>query len=403
MKLIEKHIISRNHKYFDEADKICFQSKNIYNSCLYIIKKTYEETGSYPKSLYREISSTDCWKQSPIGTKITNQTRLLVEQTYRGYFAAYKDWTKRPNKYLGMPKPPPYKHSLDGRVVATYTNESISKKEFLKTGRILLSKTNIYIKTKITDFKSIKQVKIVPRGNHYIVFVIYEIPDVEQVEGGYASIDLGLNNLATMTFLDGSKPLIFNGKPLKSMNQYYNKVKADLQSKLPNNRKTSNKIGRLTCKRNEKIDSFLHLTSKLIVKNLVSNQISCLVIGKNDGWKQDINIGRKNNQNFCNIPYKRFIDMITYKALLCGIKTISHEESYTSKCSFLDLEEVKKHETYKGKRVKRGLFKASDGRTINADVNGSYNILRKVIPEAFTPEGIEGFAVIPLRMTPSFS
>lgn len=402
MKLIEKHIIKRNNKYFKEADDICFQSKNIYNSCLYIIKKEYENKGSYPKNLYKEITSTDCWKQSTIGTKIMNQTRLLVEQTYRGYFAAYKDWTKNPSKYKGMPKPPTYKHSLTGRVVATYTKEAISKKEFLKTGRVLLSKTGIYIKTQVKDYDSIKQVKIVPKGNHYLACVIYEIPDINPVEGSVASVDLGLNNLATVTFMEGHKPLIINGKPLKSMNQYYNKKKAKLQEFLEE-RKTSNKIRGLTFKRNNKINDYLHKTSKMLVNQLVSNNIGCLVIGNNTGWKQDINIGRVNNQNFVNIPHATFISHLRYKCELRGIQVITNEESYTSKCSFLDLEEVKKHETYKGKRIKRGMFRASDGRTINADVNGSYNIMRKVIPEAFTLEGIEGFAVIPKRLTPSFS
>jgi len=133
------------------------------------------------------------------------------------------------------------------------------------------------------------------------------------------------------------------------------------------------------------------------VKWLLDNKIGTLVIGKNDGWKQQINLGKRNNQNFVQIPHARFIEMLTYKAQLAGIKVILVEESYTSKCSFLDNEPIHKHEQYAGRRIKRGLFRASDGRLINADINGSANIMRKAIPNAFA-DGIGALAVPPLRL-----
>lgn len=198
-----------------------------------------------------------------------------------------------------------------------------------------------------------------------------------------ASIDLGLNNLCALAFNNGSQPLLFNGKPLKSMNQYYNKQRSRLQGKLKNGVKTSNRIHKLTFKRNNKINDYLHKCSRLLVNQLVSNNISTLVIGKNTGMKQDINIGRVNNQNFVQAPLFRFADMLKYKCELEGIIVIFQEESYTSKCSFFDNESIERHACYAGNRLKRGLFKTAKGMLVNADINGSYNIMRKAIPNAF--------------------
>ena len=234
--------------------------------------------------------------------------------------------------------------------------------------------------TFITDKKEIQQVRIIPKNNHIVLEVIYNIDDTEPLTDNkrYASIDTGVNNLVTV----GSnviKPFIINGKPLKSINQYYNKRVAYLKSKLKNGKKSSNKIRKITDKRNNKIKDYLHKASTILVNQLVSNDLNTLVIGNNKGWKQNANLGKCVNQNFVQIPHSTFIKMLEYKCKLKGIKTILTEESYTSKCSFLDNEDIKKHLVYKGKRIKRGLFKSSNGTLINADVNGSLNILKKVV------------------------
>jgi IS605 OrfB family transposase len=149
-----------------------------------------------------------------------------------------------------------------------------------------------------------------------------------------------------------------------------------------------------------KVNAYLHLTSRRLIDLLLLQGVGTLIIGKNDGWKQEVNLGSRANQNFAQIPRARFIAMLTYKAELVGIQVILTEESYTSKCSFLDHEPIGKQAVYAGKRVKRGLFMAADGRHIHADVNGSYNIMRKVIPDAFS-EGIGGAVVHPARVTPA--
>ena len=152
---------------------------------------------------------------------------------------------------------------------------------------------------------------------------------------------------------------------------------------------------RLTDKRNDKVTDYLHKASRMLVNQLVSMEIATLVIGKNPNMKQDINIGKVNNQYFVQLPIMRFADVVKYKCELEGIKVVFNEENYTSKCSFLDGEEIRKHEVYVGRRIKRGMFVSKEGRKINADVNGSYNILRKAIPNAFA-NGIEGVGVHPL-------
>ena len=215
-----------------------------------------------------------------------------------------------------------------------------------------------------------------------------------------AGIDIGLNNLAAVTAnVKGFQPILVNGKPLKKINAFYHKKRSILTSKLPNKQKTSLKIKDVLRKRNFKIDDYLHKASRLVINYLAANRIGTLVIGHNDNWKQSINLGKRNNQNFVSIPFSRFISMLKYKAELIGIKVIVTEESYTSKCSFVDDEPLCKQSTYKGRRIKRGLFRTQKGVLVNADCNGSGNIIRKVVPNAFV-EGIQGVVVPPVKITP---
>ena len=188
---------------------------------------------------------------------------------------------------------------------------------------------------------------------------------------------MGLNNLATVSS-NVIKPFIFNGKPLKSINQYYNKHKAHLMSLLLKGKlKSSKRLRRLEMKRMMKIKDYLHKTSRRIVELMEQNNIGTCFIGYNKGWKQEINIRKKNNQNFVSIPYSLLINMLKYKIEEKGGHLIELNEAYTSKCSFLDNEEVCKHETYKGKRIKRGLYLSNKKKVINADINGSLNILKR--------------------------
>jgi putative transposase len=196
-----------------------------------------------------------------------------------------------------------------------------------------------------------------------------------------------------------SSSLIINGKSLKSINQYYNKKKTNIQSNLKknHNKYSSKKLNRITFKRDNKIKDYLHKASRFVVNYLVKNDINRLVVGYNKEWKQEINIGRRNNQNFVGMPYNHLLSMLEYKCKLECINFISREESYTSKCSSLDLESVCKHEKYLGSRVKRGLFKTSSGLKLNADINGSLNIGRKEFGDVFIPTD-RGFVLNPVKI-----
>ncbi|RQH23958.1 RNA-guided endonuclease InsQ/TnpB family protein, partial [Okeania hirsuta] len=301
-------------------------------------------------------------------------------------------------KFLGKPKIPKYKNKTQGRNVVIYSKESVYKAP-LKDGICHLSMSEIKIPVVV---ETVIEVRIVPATSCYIIEVLYEKTLQPQIHSTYvAGIDLGIDRLVALsTNKPGVKPMLINGKPLKSVNQLYNKRKAKYQSHLKGNRKTSRKIEALTYRRNRFVENYLHNTSKLVVNYLVTNRIGIVVIGQNDNWKQGANIGKKNNQNFTQIPHSKLIQQITYKCQLAGIKVMDTEESYTSITSALDLELPCQQENYVGKRVKRGLFRSGTGKVINADINGSLQIIRKKFPECFTAEGIVSCAVQPILVNP---
>jgi len=298
-----------------------------------------------------------------------------------------------------------YKDKAKGRNILVYTIQAISTTQ-LRKGIIKLSGTELLIKTQVNPDR-ICQVRLVPKCDSYVIEVIYDEPESTLSNGNsVASIDLGLDNLVALTSNQpGFIPLLINGRPLKSINQFYNKRKAQLQSQLKGSRKISPRLQRLTRCRHQKVDNYLHHTSRLIVDHLVAKQIGTLVIGKNAQWKTQIDLGKQTNQNFVSIPHARLIEMLEYKARLVGIKVIVQEESYTSRANFMNLGplpvygKTDKDPVFQGKRIKRGLYKTSVGQLINSDVNAAYNILRKAIPNAFS-NGIESCVVGPMRVNP---
>ena len=371
MILTERHIIKKTNPLYSELDNLCFLSKNLYNSALYTVRQYYFENKKYLSwvNINNNFVKDKQVDYYALPCKVSQQTLKMVDQNMKSFFNAIK--AKKSKAKL-----PKYLDKVKGRFLVTYTNQAIGKKA-LQNGYIELSKTNIKIKTKVKD---VKQVRIVPQNNFIVVEVLYEVRPKphDKSKEMYCGIDFGLNNLMTCSFQNDS-PLIINGKPLKSINWHYNKEKSRLQSLLDGRKKTSKRIQNITLKRNNRINDYLHKTTKIFVNYLVSKEINNVVIGYNKEWKQGINIGRVNNQNFVGIPYYKLLNMLTYKCEMEGISVIVTEESYTSKCSFLDDEDICRHEEYDGKRIKRGLYKASDGRLINADVNGALNILKKVI------------------------
>jgi putative transposase len=398
MNLVERHQIHTNHKFYKEIDKLAFLSKNLYNATLYHYRQAYIFRGivlDY-ENLQRRFQESNQVDYRALPSKVAQQTMMIVDQNIKSFIAALKAYREDSSKFKAEPKLPKYKHKTKGRAILTYTKQAISKTQ-LQHETISPSRTSIRIKSKI---KNPQEVRIVKSIDCYIVEIVYKSKELPQPlkQDNISAIDLGINNLATLTNNVGIYPMLVNGKPLKSMNQYYNKKKAELQSKLPEKQKTSKAIRKLSQKRDNKVNNYMHNASRKIINHLVSNNIGVLVIGYNQGWKQEVNLGHVVNQNFVCIPFLKFVQQLEYKAALAGIKTIITEESYTSKCSFLDLEEVCKHEEYLGKR-KGKLFFASNGEIIHSDVNGSFNIMRKVFPEEFS-DGIEAVVVQPIRVTP---
>ena len=247
---------------------------------------------------------------------------------------------------------------------------------------------------------------MIPKASCFIVEIVYEteIQPIETVSGSFLSIDLGLNNFVTAIDNQSKQPFIINGRGVKSVNQLYNKLRAKYTSiaKTSNSRYSTNRLNRLTLKRETKLTDFTHKASNLIIQHCIKYKISTVVIGKNDKWKLEINLGKRTNQNFVSIPYESFINKLKYKCENCGIDFIETNESYTSKCDHLVGEDMKHHENYLGKRIKRGLFKSSSGKILNADVNGAIGIARKVFRDAVKTLTDSGAAFVPIKINISF-
>jgi len=401
MKLAERHIIKKGHRYWSECDNLAIASKNLYNSANYLIRQSFiygHGYVNYNKMAFM-MKTTEQYKELP--AKVSQQVLRGLDKNWISFFEANKEYKENPNKFKGRPKIPNYKDTKKGRNLVVYTKQALSKVS-LDVGVVKLSGTNISLPSKFTN--CVAEVRIVPKTDCYVIEVIYNEEETDSEQNDYiAAIDLGLNNLMAVTSNQpGFTPLLINGRPLKSINQFFNKKKADLQSKL-NRTKTSSRIQRLTRCRNQKVDNYLHQASRFLVNTLLEKNITTLVIGKNDNWKDKIDLGKRTNQNFVCVPHCRLIDMITYKCSLIGIKVIIQEESYTSLANFLNLDPMpvygkeKEQPLFTGKRIKRGLYRTNLGISISSDVNGSYNILRKGFPKAFS-DGIESCVVQPRRI-----
>ena len=405
MQLTERHIIKSTQHRFAEIDELAFKSKNLYNAANYVIRQSFVYGWGYINynEMSRLMKSHEAYKALP--AKVGQQILMILDKNWKSFFEAVKAYKTDSSKFTGRPKRPLYKDKVKGRNILVYTIQAISSKQ-LKKGIIKLSATEILIKTKVNP-DHICQVRLVPKCDSYVIEVIYDKSESTVSDDKFvASIDLGLDNLVALTSNQpGFTPLLINGRPLKSINQFYNKRKARLQAQLKGSSKSSPRLQRLTRCRNQKIDNYLHHTSRLIVDILIAKQIGTLVIGKNAQWKTEMDLGKPTNQNFVSIPHARLIEMLEYKARLVGIKVIVQEESYTSRANFLGLDpipvygKIDKDILFSGKRIKRGLYKTSIGQLINSDVNASYNILRKAIPNAFS-DGIGSCVVQPRRVNP---
>ena len=397
MILVEQHIIKRSNEAFSVLDDLMFKSKNLYNSALYEVRQHFfiSQNDSSVKYKYLNYFATEKimkeneWYKS-LQAQCAQQVLKQLDQNFKSFFVLLKkkkskDYTERVNIPKYLPK--------EGRYLLKFTGQSLSK-NYLEDSIIKIPKTTLKFYSKINSLdKCIKEVRFLPRTGYILMEVVYEKSEqkLKENNGNYLSIDLGINNLATCYDSSNKTSFIINGKPLKAINHFYNKKLSKLKSSLQIKHKkyTSNKTQKLTLKRSNKIKDYFHKSTKLIINQAVNQNLNTIVIGYNKGWKQEINLGHKNNQSFVQLPHYQFINMLAYKAKLKGLNVLMTEESYTSKCSVIDNEMPQKHNTYSGKRIKRGLFVSSSGIKINADLNGAMNILKKVTADKLLNENLK--------------
>ena len=391
----EQHIIKLNTDFGKFVDDYCFKSKNLYNYANYVIRQEFIKNGNWIRynDLFQLVKESEPYKD--LGSNVGQGTLRILDKSWKSFFVAIKDWKKNPSKYLGRPKLPKYK-AKDGKFVLSLDSNKVKLKDgWIHFALKSFKKFNHQFRTNAKD--RILQCRFIPKGSHYVMEIVYEmeVPECNGQSERIAAIDIGVDNFITMVNNIGEQPIVVKGGIIKSINQYYNKQKAKLQSelKITNKKDWSKQLKKLTDKRYEMIKYQMHCISKYVVDWCVLYNIDTLIVGHNDDWKQN----NKGMQNFTYIPYELFIQMLAYKCENNGIRFIEHEEGYTSGTSFVDNEEPVKENYDKSRRIYRGLFVGNNGIQINADVNGAYQIMKKVIPNAFA-NGIEGVGLHPLTI-----
>ena len=409
MQLVEQHVISKNDPRYAIIDEAAFKSKNLYNAALYEVRQAFIHEGKYLNytEMDKRMQSHAAYRALP--AKVSQQVLVLLDKNWTAFFEARAAYEQDPSTFTGRPRLPKYKHKTEGRNILVYTVQALSKPA-MRDGLIRPSGLPITIETEHTV---VDQVRIVPRNGHYVVEIVYTREPVQaNVDPSFCvGIDLGVTNLAAIASnREGFAPRLVNGRPVKAWNQWYNKRMKELKKQLPkeDRERVTKQMERITNTRNRRISHYLHTASKRVIDFLVKEGVGTVIIGKNPLWKQETGMGKRNNQNFVSIPHARFIDMLTYKAALVGIQVEVREESYTSQASFLDLDPIptytpndEEEHVFSGKRIgrRKRLYRTKDGRTICADVNGAYNILRKSRPDAFSEaKGVAGYVVHPVRL-----
>ena len=334
----------------------------------------------------------------------------LVFRNWKSFWKSISDYHKHPHKYNARPKIPGYNKNPN-KSMLILTNQ-ICK---LKGKYLRFPKTNLTLNVGkyYSDIGTLKEVRVVPKKDILILEVVYavEIDVVPLNPNNIASIDIGVNNLVTMINNVDGRPIIVKGSIVKSINQYYNKTKAQYTSTLRSGKNhkqgtfQTKRLSKLDRVRHLKIKDYFHKTSYQIVVECKKHNIGTLIIGKNDQFKKNVNLRKKDKQNFIHIPFVMLINMIRYKAEASGIQVIVHEESYTSKASFLDNDPTPTYGDafegrFSGKRIKRGMYKTKEGHLINADVNAAYNIMRKVVPNALSEIRDRGVGLRAIMSTP---
>jgi len=377
MKLVEKHKIYKSHPSYSKLDHMSRKANNLYNQCVYFAKNS-ENLSEDLKNLDKVMKSfpDEHDNYRSLGyARCAQQILRLFHQNLRSYFASLKDYKKNPAKYTGMPKFPKFRKSGD-RFQVIFTDQSVKLDNRIATIAPRTFENKLFVRLRTNSAKKLCQVTFVPRNDYFLVYVIYETDDpvMSLNSNNVAAIDIGLINLATVTFSEQHEPILYRSDLVK-INEDFNRLNAEYVSilKKTQDKNTSKRRKRLSEKYAGLIEDRLHKISRAIVNDLSQRGVSTLVVGKNTGQK----IGNK-LKNFVQVPLFRLIEMIKYKSELAGIKFIQVNESYTSGTSFLDNELPTKTFYNKERRKFRGLFLSNNLKRINADVNASFQIMKKV-------------------------
>ena len=380
MKLVEKHKIYKSHPSYSKLDEMSRKANNLYNQCVYLAKNS-EDLSEARKNLYRTMRSFpdehDNYRSFGYA-QCAQQILRLFEQNLRSYFASIKDYKKNPMKYTSMPRFPRFRKSGERfQVIFTDQSANISGQTVNIASKTFENKLSIRLRT--NSMKKICQVVFAPRKDYFLVRVIFEVEDpvISQNSGKVAAIDVGLTNLATVTFSEQHEPILYRSDLVK-INRDFNRLTAKYVSTLmkTQNKYTSKRRNRLSEKYSGLIEDRLHKISRAIVNDLSQRGVSTVIVGKNTGQKINNKL-----KNFVQVPLFRLVGMIKYKAELAGMTFIQVEESYTSGTSFLD-NELPAKEFYNSKRRRfRGLFFSNNLKIINADVNASFQIMKKIYDE----------------------
>ena len=379
MKLVEKHKIYKSHPSYSKLDEMSRKANNLYNQCVYFAKHSdnlSEDLKNLDKVMKSFPDEHDNYRSFG-HAKSAQQVLRLFQQNLRSYFAAIKDYAKNSTKYNGRPCFPKFRKSGE-RFQVSFTNQSTRLIDNVINIAPKTFENKLSIKLRTRSAKKLCQVVFAPRNDYFLVYAIYEAdPIMSEKTNKVAAIDIGLSNLATVTFSEDDDPILYRSD-LTKINHDFNQTTSNYVSilKKTQNKDTSKRRKRYSEKYSGLIEDRLHKISRAIINDLSHRGVSTVIVGKNTGQK----IGNR-LKNFVQVPLFRLINMIKYKAELAGITFIQVNESYTSGTSFLD-NELPTNEYYdKSRRKYRGLFLSNNSKQINADVNASFQIMKKIYKE----------------------
>lgn len=383
-----KHLSKEDYKNIKYLSHI---AKNLTNQAIYNVRQYYFQEKEYLNYEKNYALLKDSQNYKILNSNMAQQILKEVDSSFKSFFGLIK--LAKKGKYSFKDIKLPGYLPKDGfttlvigfvRIKDSYFTFPYSN-QFTKNHK----KFSIKIPPILKD-KKVKEIRIIPKAKARFFEIQYCYEAVEEQrnfdKNNALAIDFGLNNLATCVTSIG-KSFIIDGRRLKSINQWYNKQNSRLQSikdKQNLNKKVTNRQRQIQRNRNNKINDYMNKTARKIINYCINNDIGTLVCGYNETFQRNTNIGKINNQNFTQIPYGKLREKLEYLCQFYGITFIKQEESYTSKASFFDNDEIPIYNadnpqkyTFSGKRIKRGLYQTKDGFTFNADVNGALNILRK--------------------------